>query len=443
MKHRKSLNTIIKNFFIVGCLSVLVSGASAAVTVEEDPYPLFFLQRNLSRILVNDNIAPPLAARDYVYPQLASYYLLWQHPGKKLYTSIKHFPSDNLSSLPKNYSHSLAASFAFYEVAKNIIYTRQPFIDSFAVLVDWYKKKGITEGQFKNSKQVGEQVARVIIAWLNKDRFAETRRMNKYVLLKSPGKWQITPPGYFPAVEPHWGEIRPMLVQKPYSFENLLPIAFDTATTSSFYKEAYHVYATGNHLTDEQKLIASFWDCNPFALHPTGHINTIVKKISPGGHWMNITAIACKTQNLDLEKTSQAFTLCAIALHDAFIYTWDLKYQYNYLRPETYIEQMGIDAGWQPYIQSPPFPEFPSGHAVISNAAAGVLTSLFGNNFKYTDNTETEFGLGPRDFPSFQFAADEATISRVYGGIHFLFSCKTGQEMGKLIAKDLLGKAQH
>jgi len=441
MKRRNYLNTIInKKLFCFIFISVMASGISAAVTVEEDPYPLLFLQRNLSRILVNDNIAPPLAARDYVYPQIAAYFILTlDQPGKKIYQSIRNFPSVDLSLMPKNYPHSLAASYAFFEVAKNMIYTRQPFIDSFAVLKDWYKEKGMDAASFESARQAGERIASAIVDWMNEDQFEETRRMNKYVLLKTPGKWQITPPGYFPAVEPHWGEIRTMFMQKPFS-EILLPVPFDTAANSGFYKEASNVYSTGVHLTEDQKLIASFWDCNPFALHPTGHINSIVKKISPGGHWMSIAGIACRSRQFNLEKTSEAYTLCAITLFDAFIYTWDIKYRYNYLRPETYIEQTGIDAGWQPYIQSPPFPEFPSGHAVISNAAAVVLTSIFGSDFVFTDNTETEFGLDERTFHSFQQAADEATISRVYGGIHFLFSCEIGQEMGKRIAKNILDK---
>lgn len=442
MKYRNCSNmTTIKRICAGMVMLLLVADVSAAGFPEKDPYPLFFLQRNLSKILVNDNFSPPVASRNYVYPHIAAYYILNREtPGGKLYDSIRHFPAGDMPVPTGNYSPSLAASFAFFEVAKTMVYTRQPFVDSFLVLLNWYKIKGIDEITFRNSENAGKQVALKIIDWMNQDRFIETRKMSKYVLLKSPGKWQITSPGYFPAVEPHWGEIRPMILQKPYGFENILPVPFDTSVNSRFYKEAMTVYSTGNNLTVDQKLVASFWDCNPFAVHPTGHINTIIKKISPGGHWMNIAGIACAEEKYDIGKTSKVFTLCALAVFDAFIYTWDLKYEYSYLRPETFIEQTGIDGNWQPYIQSPPFPEFPSGHAVISNAAAGVLTALFGKDFGFTDNTETEFGLPERHFSSFQVAADEATISRLYGGIHFLFSCNTGKEMGKMLASDILAR---
>lgn len=449
MKHHNYLKPIISmrlSFFILFTFLLVQVNATNSKTGahdDNDPYPLNYLQKNLSRILVNDNISPPVASRNYVYPHLAAYYILTlDQKGKKVYDSILHFPKINTSNLPKKYSKSLAASYAFYEVALELVYTKKPFIESFVTLQEWYKQGIKEEDLFNESQKVGKLVASEIIKWMNKDLFIETRKMNKYVLLKAPGKWQITSPGYLPAVEPHWGEIRPMFL-KISQIQNILPIPYDTATSSLFYKEALKVYTTSKELSDEQKLIASFWDCNPFALHPLGHINNIVKKISPGGHWMNITAIACKQNEYTIQKTSAAYSLMAITLFDAFIYTWGQKYEYNYLRPETYIEEMGIEPFWQPFIQSPPFPEFPSGHAVVSNSAAGVLTYLFGNNYAFIDDTEKEFGIAERQFSSFQIAADEATISRLYGGIHFLFSCETGKQMGKNIASQIVNKVSN
>ncbi len=434
MKHPKCLNTmpIKRNVFLL--LFLLASfKVSATVDYGRDSYPLNYLQRNLSLILVNDNISPPMASRVYMYSHMASYCILMNEDKKNICSSVKDFPVINLSAYGKKYLPSLAASFAFFQVAEKMIYTVQPFRDSFAVLQNWYRNQGITPDVFQQSKKVGMAVAQKIINWMNTDRFNETRKMNKYVLLKTPGKWQLTSPGYFPAVEPHWGEIRPLLLTDRKELDKLLPIPFDTSRKSFFYKEADTLYKITTRLSDEQKLIASFWDCNPFALKPVGHINLIDKKISPGGHWMNIAAIASHSKGLDIKQTSQVFTRCAIALFDAFIYTWDKKYQYSYLRPETFIQQNGIDNNWKPFIQSPPFPEFPSGHAVVSNAAASVLTGYFGADFTFIDDTEIAYGLAPRKFNSFLQAADEATISRVYGGIHFIFSCFTGQQMGKLI----------
>ncbi|MEO8174008.1 MAG: vanadium-dependent haloperoxidase, partial [Sediminibacterium sp.] len=411
---------------------------SAAFTKENDPYPLFFLQRNLTNILVNDIIVPPVAARDYVYAHLAANYVLTANrQGKKLYGAIKGFPQINIMSASQ-YSPSIAASYAFYEVARKLVYTEKPLIDSFAALVKWYKKNGTDVQLLESSKKIGQQVAAKIIAWMNTDGFIESRTMNKYVLLSQPGKWQPTAPGYFPAIEPHWGVIRPMLIT---DFENsvaFLPKAFDTDLKSGYYTEAKELYETSLHLTPEEKKIAAFWDCNPFALKPAGHARSFVKKISPGGHWMGIAVIACKRKQTGLQQASDVLTLVSVTLFDAFIQTWKMKFIFNTVRPETYIQQTGMDPVWQPFIQAPPFPEFPSGHAVISTASAKILNHFFGNDFSYTDDTESIFGLGTRNFNSFNHAAKEASISRVYGGIHYPSSCSKGEEIGESIANGIL-----
>ena len=432
----------IKAFIFFICLAHYpYQGSAQSVGMENDPYPLFFLQKNLTQLLINDNISPPVASRNYVYPHIAAYCILaMSEKGIPITNAIEHFPSITWDVPGNNYSPSFAASVAFYQVAAAMIYTQQPFTDSFSVLLNWYKARGIDSVTFRVSSKIGNQVAKTISEWMNKDRFNETRNMSKYILLKEPGKWQLTSPSYLPAVEPYWGKLRPLLCNGLKEIDQLKPIAFDSLERSDFYQEALNIYNIKRGLTEEQKEIASFWDCNPFAIKPIGHINLIEKKISPGGHWMNITGIACKNTKSDILETSKAFTLCAISLFDAFIITWDKKYLYNYLRPETFIEQMGIDNNWQPFIQSPPFPEFPSGHAVVSNSAATVLTFIFGNNFSYVDDSESEFGLKERKFNSFHEAAEEATISRVYGGIHFQFSCEMGKKMGRIIGTQIVLK---
>jgi hypothetical protein len=117
-------------------------------------------------------------------------------------------------------------------------------------------------------------------------------------------------------------------------------------------------------------------------------------------------------------------------LFDGFISCWDEKYRSNYIRPETAVNKY-YDAEWRPYIQTPPFPEYTSGHAVISAAAAEVMTNIFGDNISYTDTSETEFGIAPRSFTSVRKAAEEAGTSRVYGGIHYKHSCDIGNAEGQ------------
>jgi len=210
------------------------------------------------------------------------------------------------------------------------------------------------------------------------------------------------------------------------------PPAFSTEKTSIFYKEALAVHDIGMKITNEQNEIANFWDCNPFKMNVRGHVMYATKKISPGGHWINITRLVCRKINADPVKSAEAYACLSVALADCFISCWDEKYRSNVIRPETYINQY-IDANWMPLLQTPPFPEYTSGHSVVSSAASVVLTKLFGDNFNYTDSTEFEFGLPARTFTSFKHAAKEAAISRFYGGIHYMPAINNGFEEGNAI----------
>jgi len=185
----------------------------------------------------------------------------------------------------------------------------------------------------------------------------------------------------------------------------------------------------GDSLTDEQKHIANFWDDNPFKLNVVGHVMYGTKKFSPPGHWMSIVGIAAKKANADYPTTVYAYTITAIALFDAFIECWNVKYKYNTVRPETVINR-NFDENWRPLLQTPPFPEYTCGHSTCSASAAEALTKAFGDNFSYTDTTELEFGIPNRSYKSFRDAAIENNWARFYGGLHFHHSCLVSNEYG-------------
>jgi hypothetical protein len=192
-------------------------------------------------------------------------------------------------------------------------------------------------------------------------------------------------------------------------------------------------------LTPEQKHIAEFWDDNPFKMNVTGHVMFGSKKFSPPGHWMGVIGIAAKKAGYDLPATIYAYAKTNIALFDAFIQCWYVKYTYNTIRPETVINKY-IDMNWRPYLQTPAFPEFTCGHSTISSSAAEALTSVFGDNFAYTDSTELEFGIPNRSFSSFRAAAIENNWARFYGGLHFHNSCITSTEIGKNVGQLVVTK---
>ncbi|HEX4850432.1 MAG TPA: vanadium-dependent haloperoxidase, partial [Puia sp.] len=189
----------------------------------------------------------------------------------------------------------------------------------------------------------------------------------------------------------------------------------------------------------EQLNIAAFWDCNPFAVSSSGHMMIGFKKITPGGHWMNVAGIACRKMNLDFDHTILVHFVEAVTQSDAFISCWDEKYRSNRIRPETYINRY-IDVEWKPLLQTPPFPEYTSGHSVVSTASAEVLAYLLGDELNFTDDSEILFGIPPRPFHSFRQAAAEAAISRLYGGIHYRDAIVNGQTEGKQMGEFIVSK---
>jgi hypothetical protein len=291
----------------------------------------------------------------------------------------------------------------------------------------------------------GNEIASHILAWADKDNYKETRTFPKYSINDDPGKWKPTPPSYMDGIEPHWREIRPFVLDSATQFVPLPPTEFSTDKSSKFFKETMEVYEALEQDTDDRVAIAQFWDCNPYTSHTYGHVMYATKKITPGGHWIGITQIACKQANADFMKTVQAYALTSIALADGFISCWDEKYRSKLVRPETYINEH-IDEDWAPILQTPPFPEHTSGHSVISRAAAVALTSLFGEDFAFEDTTEIEYGLPMRAYDSFIQASEEAAVSRLYGGIHYRpaidYGVQQGQDVGTFIIENLQMKSQ-
>jgi hypothetical protein len=289
---------------------------------------------------------------------------------------------------------------------------------------------GLSSKVIKASQRLADSVGNHILRWSKKDNYAQLRTATKYTVTDTPGRWVPTPPMYAQAVEPHWMEMRPMVMDSASQFMPVRPPSFDVDNKSSvYYKALLEVKSIGDSLTDEQKHIADFWDDNPFKMNVVGHVMYATKKFSPPGHWMNIVGIGAQKAGADFSTTVAAYAHTAIALYDAFISCWDEKYRSNYVRPETVINKH-ISTAWQPYIQTPPFPSYTSGHATNSACAAEVMTHWFGNNLSFTDTSLLEFGIKNREIISFRQAAKEAAMSRLYGGIHYRFDNDNGMAAG-------------
>ena len=211
------------------------------------------------------------------------------------------------------------------------------------------------------------------------------------------------------------------------------------AKGSPYEKEVDEVYQIGKQVNKQQQDIAYFWDDNAFVMNVAGHVMYASKKMTPGGHWLAIAQTVARQKKLNMMRTVEAYALTSFALSDGFISCWDEKYRSRMIRPETVINKY-IDPKWTPFLQTPPFPEYPSGHSTITAAAATVLTSLIGDNIPFTDSTEFKYGHGVRSFKSFRDAANEASISRLYGGIHYRSSLMNGQASGERIGKWVIEK---
>jgi hypothetical protein len=251
--------------------------------------------------------------------------------------------------------------------------------------------------------------------------------------------WVPTPPAYIDAIEPNWARLRPFVLDSSGQFRPKPPPRFDTAQNSPFFRQAKEVYEVGQKLTEREREIAAFWDCNPYVMHVRGHAMYATKKVTPGGHWMGITAIAARKAEADIMKSAEAYARTAMAVADGFISAWDEKYRSSLVRPETVINAY-VDETWQPLLQTPPFPEYTSGHSVISTAAATVLTDQFGSEFSFADSTEMEYGLPVRSFSSFNEAAAEAAISRLYAGIHYRVAIEEGIIQGRKVGEHVIRK---
>ncbi|WP_345156722.1 vanadium-dependent haloperoxidase [Pontibacter saemangeumensis] len=438
MKKQQILTAIL--FIILGALSGCAQKDIDYSKAAADPAFLRQSVDKLTEVITHDIFSPPVASRIYAYPQIAAYeVLLHDYPEYRSLagqlTDFKGIPQPAPDSV---YCFPLASLNAFLTVSRSFTFSSEMFDGYEAQLYEKYRAIGVPEDVFARSIRYGQTAAKSIIAYAAEDGYKQTRGF-RHTVSQAPGHWVPTPPAYMDAIEPFWFKLRPFVIDSCNQFAPAKPAPYSTDKESDFYKEVMEVHTVTSNLSEEQVQIASFWDCNPFVMHTTGHVMYATKKITPGGHWLGITGIATRQANADMMETLEAYTRVAVSLADGFISCWDEKYRSDNIRPETAINTL-VDEKWVPLLQTPPFPEYPSGHSVISNAAAVVLTDLYGDSFSYVDSTEVAYGLPARSFTSFSQAAGEAAISRLYGGIHFMPAIVNGAEEGKQVGSYIVSK---
>jgi hypothetical protein len=280
--------------------------------------------------------------------------------------------------------------------------------------------------------QSGRQIVEGEVKQIFKERESDGSSTTiHYVPSEKPGQWRRTPPNFRPPEFPHWGKVKPFVLDDVTKFRVPPPPALDTAV---YAEEVNHVKAIGGKVstlrTAEQTLIAKFWADFSYTS-------------SPPGHWNEITREICRQRKLPLAETAQLFALLNVTLADTCITIWDTKYHYNYWRPVTAIQRADEDSNaattadktWEPLLRTPPHPEYVSGHSGISGAAAAILEHHFGKDGISFEASSDDVKDTKRRFTSFQTCAEEIAMSRIYGGIHYLAAGSEGLKLGRKIAE--------
>lgn len=379
---------------------------------------------------------PPVAARAFGYTGVALYESLV--PGMKDNNSLSgilndfeisssiesgkdyHWPSvanATLATMTK-YFYQNAASDKMAE----ILALEAQYESGFSASVD--------ADVYDRSVAFAENITTEILAWAATDGGHDAQYNNFPTDYQPPmGEqyWTPAPPLYQSALQPYWGSNRPFMTANVVNTQPVAPPTFSKSTSSLCYERAMEVYETVNNLTPEEKVIAEFWADDP------------TTTATPPGHSISILNQLLAENNSDLAFSAEAYVKLSIAISDAFISCWKSKYENSYPRPVTYIANY-IDANWLPVLGTPPFPEYTSGHSVQSGAMAEVLTAMFGDNYNFTDHTHegrSDIDGTPRSFSSFYKMAEEAAISRLYGGIHYHEAIYLGLEQGYKIGQNI------
>jgi membrane-associated phospholipid phosphatase len=390
----------------------------------------------LELVRSSPGFTPPVAARTMGYLGVT----LWEAVapgtpgGVSLATQLNAMPALPRPATDAVYDWRLVANSAAAGVLRRLFAdagaTPRMSIDGLEASLRQRYAAGLPQDVVRRSLAHGRLVAAAIFAWARTDGGHEGYRFNfpvQYEPPAGPGLWTPTPPGYQRAMQPFWGENRPFLLTDGGECLPAPPLAYDTRPDSAMYADALAVYTAVRELTPEQREIALFWADDP------------TLTATPPGHSWAIATQVLRDERATLALAAETYARLGIAVADAFVACWHAKYVYNRLRPITYIQQV-IDPTWNAPrvtdpVLTPPFPEYPSGHATEAGAAAVVLGALFGEDYAFADRTQARLGFAPRAFPSFRAAAEEAAASRLFGGIHFPTGNTAGLLQGECVGR--------
>jgi hypothetical protein len=378
---------------------------------------------------------PPVAARTYGYSSVCLYESLVQGTldKKSLQGLVDGIPAGSFPTLDKKKEHhwELVANAAMAEFIRLNFKTSSSELKSAIDSLENAIETSVAEtDETVRSRSIdfGKRMGKAVYDYAATDGKAEAYLNNfpDYTLPNIPGVWKPTAPNQKP-LQAYWGEVRPFLNNNITGTQPPSHPPYSTDPNSLFYIAAKEVYVNGINLNAETGTIAEFWSDDPG------------RTATPGGHSMSIALQVIAQEKLNLMKAAEILAKVGMALHDSFISCWKCKYQFNLLRPVTYIQE-NIDPNFTTLLDTPPFPEYTSGHSVQTGASLAVLADYFGDAYSFTDRTHenrTDIDGRPRLYDSFSQCASEVALSRLYGGIHYRFGIDAGVEQGKKIGRNI------
>ena len=418
--------------FLLALMVFAVPGAMAAETSPQDVIQNWY-KLMLELVRHTPTYTPPVASRSFAYLGVTAFESVASGSPdmRSLAGQLNELKAVPERAKGKPYDETVvlqsALAAAAHDYFSNTGPSGQRAMNALEVKLRAQVSTNLKHDVVMRSEAYGKLVAAHIFKWSQGDGGADIKNMGfnaDYKLIEGPAHWvptnhiglQQTP------LLPSWGKNRPFAMPAGTTCPLPPPPAYSEDKNSEFYKQALEVYQTSKTLTPDQRMIAKFW------------ADDAMLSTTPPGHWISIALQIFDRDKTDLHKSVDVMARLGVVLGDAFIGCWDAKYQYDLVRPITYIKRV-IDPKWETLLNTPPFPEYPSGHSTQSGAAATVMTNLFGDNFAFSDNTIAADGIPARQFKDFWAAANDAGISRMYGGIHFRAAIDQGLSQGRCIGQ--------
>lgn len=390
--------------------------------------------RTLIETIMEDGFGPPIAARIHAYANLAGYEAGYhaspEH--RSLVGQLNGFSTCPQPEAGQKYDWRVAVVAAYQKASSKLVY-RIYKTDSLAKEQLALLEQEMPGDVFARSRDFGTTVGQAIYVYSKDDNYTRSQGLPDWEWPKCDSCWEPTPPNFAKPLSPYCGDVRTMVMTSFDQFPVQPHVNFSAEQGSDFWNAAVEVMEIKANLTAEEKEIALHWNDNPIATLYHGHFVFNTRQISPGGHWMNIATHLLKDEKRPMVECLEIYTATAAALFDAFTACWAEKYRSSLIRPVTYINRY-IDKDWEPLLQTPPFPEHAGGHSTITASAAETLTFYFGER-PFVDSTELEFGLTVRSYENLRAAAWEASLSRIYGGIHYRRGCDAGNAHGTQIGQ--------